>query len=196
MHTGTGRVVELILADECRYARLSCPEKLIPAPGQYLLASDSSDSPLPVPIFHTDSAPQGFIATAPDKWRPGENLSLRGPLGRGFDLPPFTRKVALVAFDDSPARLRGLIQPALRQDASVVLVCNCNLDHLPDAVEVQPLSALEDILKWADYLAVDVDRENLGQLMEKLGKQNQWSAVSEAQVLIPDPHADALRGSC
>ena len=80
----------------------SCPPNLIPSPGQYLLAGDGSDSPLPVPLFHTDSAPQGFLAAAPvpDWWHPGLELSLRGPLGRGFTLPVSARKVGLIAFDE------------------------------------------------------------------------------------------------
>ncbi len=184
MHTGTGRLVELILVDGCRYAHIACAENLIPAPGQYLLASDDSNSPLPVPIFYTDSAPKGFISTASNEWNPGETLYLRGPLGRGFSLPVSARKVGLLAFDDSPARLRGLIQPALRQEASIVLVCDWNVERLPDEVEVQPLSAVEEILDWGDYIAVDVDRQNLHPLMERLEKGNQLSAVRDAQVLI------------
>lgn len=184
MHTGNGRVVEVVLADGCRYARLSCPEKLIPGPGQYLLASDGSDAPLPVPIFYTDSAPRGFMTLVPDSWRPGTVLQLGGPLGRGFALPLSARKIGLAAFDAPPARLRGLIQPALSQDASVVLLCDGNVDDVPDEVEVQPLSALEDILPWADYLAMDVDRENLQQMMERLEKQNLLRVMPETQVLI------------
>src|SRR6266545_8101247 len=187
MHTGTGRLVELILVDGCRYAHIACAENLIPAPGQYLLASDDSNSPLPVPIFYTDSAPKGFISTASNEWNPGETLYLRGPLGRGFSLPLSARKVGLVAFDDSPARLRGLIRPALKQNASIVLVCDWNVDNLSNEVEVQPLSALEEILKWADYTAMDVKRENLRQLMERLEQQNQLAAVKDAQVLIRTP---------
>jgi dihydroorotate dehydrogenase electron transfer subunit len=101
---------------------------------------------------------------------------------------PFSaRKIGLVAFDAAPARLRGLIQPALRQAASVVLVCDGSVDDLPDEVEVQPLSALEDILHWADYLAMDVDRENLPQMMERLEKQNLLSVMPETQVLLRTP---------
>jgi NAD(P)H-flavin reductase len=184
MHMGKGRVIEVILAEGCRYARISCPENLVPAPGQYLLASDGSSSPLPVPIFYTDSAPRGFIAPAPDLWNPGQAIHLRGPLGRGFTLPVSARNVGLVAFDDTPARLRGLVQPALKQDASVVLLCDSSVDDLSAEVEVQPLAALDEILQWADYLAVDVDRENLSQLKERLGGRNQLSAVRDAQVLI------------
>ena len=89
MHIGTGQVLELILEDECRYVRVSCPANQIPTPGQYLLAGDGSGSPLPVPLFYTNSAPQGFIAAAPvtTAWNPGLVLYLRGPLGRGFGLP-------------------------------------------------------------------------------------------------------------
>ena len=200
MNTGIGKVLELILEDGCRYVRLSCSSSLIPSPGQYLLAGDGSDAPLPVPLFHTDSAPDGFVhrtastlvaaAPVPDSWSPGLTLTLRGLLGRGFALPLSARKVGLVAFDDkrsSPARLRGLIQPALRQEAAVVLVCRSTPDSLPDDVEVQPLSALQEIVEWADYLAFDVRREKLHQLRERLGKLNQLAAGKAAQALIHTP---------
>lgn len=182
-------MLELILEDGCRYVRVSCPSNLIPSPGQYLLAGDGSDAPLPVSLFHTDSAPQGFIAAGPlpGSWHPGLELHLRGPLGRGFTLPASARKVGLVAFDDSPARLKGLIRPALKQEAAVVLLCNSAPEDLPDDVEVQPLSALSEIVEWADYLACDVSRENLNQLREHLGKLNQLPAGKESQVLIRTP---------
>jgi len=186
MSTGKGQIVELILEDGCHYVRVACPPNLIPNPGQYLLASDGSDSPLPVPLFYTDSAPQGFVAAASmtAAWNPGIELHLRGPLGRGFGLPPAARRIGLVAFDGSPARLTGLIRPALKQDAAVVLVGSFTPDNLPDDVEVQPLSTLNDILDWADYAAFDIARENLHQLREQLGKRNSLAVGLGAQVLI------------
>jgi len=186
MHTGKGQVLELILADGWRYVRVSCPQNLIPAPGQYLLASDGSDSPVPLPLFYTDSAPQGFMAAAPATaaWTPGMMLHLRGPLGRAFSLPLAARRVGLVAFDDSPARLRGLIEPALKQGAAVVLVSGSAPANLPNDVEVQPLSVLKDILEWADYAAFDIARENLQLLRERLGKWNRLAGGMGAQVLI------------
>ncbi|HEX9388227.1 MAG TPA: hypothetical protein VF918_18015 [Anaerolineales bacterium] len=189
MHTGKGQVLELILEDGYRHVRVSCPSSLIPSPGQYLLAGNGSYSPLPVPLFHTDSAPQGFIAASPipEAWNPGMELYLRGPLGNGFRLPLSARKVALIAFDVSPARLRGLISLALRQSAAIVLVCDSSVDRLPDEVEVQPMSALPDIVDWADYLAFDVARENLNLLKERLGKLNHIPDGKDAQILVFTP---------
>lgn len=189
MQTGQGQLVELILQDGLRSARLSCPGNLIPSPGQYLLAGDDSASLLPVPLYYTDSAPSGFIAAPPlpDLWNPGQKIYLRGPLGRGFTLPILSRRVALVAYDDTPARLLGLIRPALKQKAAVVLICDSVADGLPDDVEVQPSSALLEVCEWADYIAVDMARENLPGLRQRLGKLNQVSALKEAQILIRTP---------
>ena len=189
MHTGKGQVLELILEDGYRHMSISCPSNLIPSVGQYLLASDGSDSPLPVPLFYTDSAPQGFIAAAPapNAWNPGLELHLRGPIGRGFTLPTSARKVGLIAFDESPARLKGLIQHALKQDAAVVLVCNSSADNLPDDVEIQPLASLTEVVEWADYVALDVARENLNQVWERLGKLDQEAAWKEVQILVRTP---------
>jgi NAD(P)H-flavin reductase len=201
MHTGKGQVAELILEDGLRLVRLTCPANLIPFPGQYLLAGDGSDAPLPVPLFYTDSSPQGFIATGQPSnlWNPGLELSLRGPLGRGFTVPSSCRKIGLIAFEASPARLNGLIQPALQREAAVVLVCASAPDHLPDAVEVQPMSALEEVVEWADYVAADISRENLSQMRERLKKIDQlmvgttrveWRQRrhrNEAQILIHTP---------
>ena len=196
MHTGKGRVVELVLEDGGHLARITCPPGLIPSPGQYLLvgeADHASDTPLPVPVFYTDSAAEGFIAAPPVNisWRPGQELQLRGPLGRGFELPVSARKVALVAFDSPPMYLRGLINPALSQDAAVVLVCDFVTERLPDEVEVQPLAALADVLSWADYMALNAERDNLYKLGERLGWSNQAhpeqsrrTALREAQVLV------------
>ncbi|HLA87615.1 MAG TPA: hypothetical protein VJL10_06320 [Anaerolineales bacterium] len=196
MKIGEGQLYEIYLDSG---ARITCPPELIPAPGQYLLAhAPASDSPLAVPVFFSDSAPNGF-RSAPlldSSWNPGTRLNLRGPLGHGFSIPAFARKVALIAFDDSPARLRGLISIALKQEAEIVLVCNLEAAELPEAVEVQPLQALMDIYQWADYAAMDVRRENLHQLMEMLGKQEHVRARSEAQILVRAPMPCGALAEC
>lgn len=189
MHAATGQVNELLLQDGRLYARLSCPAGLIPGPGQYLLASQGPVASLAVPLFFTDSAPAGFIAELPASaaWSPGMELSLRGPLGHGFALPAAARRVGLVAFDGSAARLRGLIRPALRQEADVVLICEAAGEDLPDQVEIQPLAALNDVLHWADYAALDVARENLSALQARLGRNSRLPAVTQVLVRTPLP---------
>jgi len=190
MHTGKGRVLELILENELRHARISCPADLIPSPGQYLLAGTASSlDPLPVSLFSTESTLQSFTACAPipETWTPGTEITLHGPLGHRFTLPVPARKVALVPFEASSSRLKSLILPALKQGAGVVLVSESNEDHLPDEVEVQPFSALDEILAWADFIAFDILRENLSGLRERLEDTSQVLVKKEAQVLVYTP---------
>jgi hypothetical protein len=181
MKNGKGQVSEIYLDSR---VRILCPPELIPAPGQYVLAHavDSVD-PLAVPVFFSQSAPNGFIAAPTLSWMPGTRLNLRGPLGHGFSIPLVARKVALVAFDDSPERLRGLIPIAFKQEAEVVLVSDRVMGDLPEAVEMQPLQALIEIYQWSDYVAFDVARENLPQLVKLLGAKG----PAHAQVLTRAP---------
>ncbi|MBL8101669.1 MAG: hypothetical protein JNM02_03995 [Anaerolineales bacterium] len=167
--------------------RIECPHELIPAPGQYLLAhANASDAPLADPVFFSHSAPNGFVTAppTPNSWMPGTILNLRGPLGHGFAIPVAARKIALIAFDDYPARLHGLIPLALNQNAEVVLLCDSQVNDLPEVVEVQPVKAMQDILLWADYAAVDVSRGKVNQLREKIMEQGHVRMRPEAQVLI------------
>ena len=202
MKNGEGQVHEVLLDSR---AWITCATELIPVPGQYLLAhSDGSELPLPIPLFFSDSAQNGFISAfdPPFSWRPGTSLCLRGPIGHGFAIPPSARKVALIAFDDSPARLHGLIPIALKQNAEVVMVCNSIVKDLPEVVEIQPLQAMPEIIRWADYAAVDIDRGNMDRLMEKLGKQERPAGMkrlavwSEAQVLVRAPMPCGALAEC
>lgn len=187
MKTGIARLSEIYLDGS---ARLDCPPNLIPAPGQYLLAhAEGSDSPLPDPVFFYDSAPMGFRAAPPlpSYWAPGTTLNIRGPLGKGFTLPASARKIALIAFDNSPARLRGLIEPALKQGGEILLICDSNQHNFPEVIEIQPVKALEDACKWADYVAIDAVRESLSELKKRFGALNQIAAANDAQVLVRAP---------
>jgi len=190
MKQGTGELVELYLEDGLTGGLLLCPQNLIPASGQYLLAHNPvSDAPLPAPIFNSGSVPGGFRIAPPilQTWQPGTTLSLRGPLGRGFTLPASARQVALVPLGETYARLKPLLIAALEQGASVALVSSLDLTDLPPEVEVHPISALAEVAHWADYVAVDVPRESLSGLRQTLGLGEQTRVQYEAEILVTVP---------
>lgn len=190
MHQDIGELVEIYLENGLTGGRMLCSPNLIPAPGQYLLAHDpASPAPLPVPVFSAGSAPGGFLVAPPlpFTWRPGISLSLRGPLGHGFSLPDLARRVVLVALGETVARLNPLLEVALGQGASVVLVSDLGLTDLPPEVEIQPVAALAGVAKWADSMAFDLPRESLPGLREKLGLAAQPGVKCEAQVLVTTP---------
>ncbi len=189
MHEGQGEIVEVYL-DPLKAAQIDCDSNLIPAPGQYLLAYvDGSDSPLAETVFISGNSPGGFFAAPPlpDSWHPGSVIHLRGPFGCGFTLPALARRVALVAFRNSPARLLSLLEAALKQNASTAMVCDDPPDSLPFTVEVQPLAALSEIWHLADYIAIDVNRGSLTELQTILKIQTKGNLPIQTQVLVRAP---------
>jgi len=201
-----GIIKELVLLDGKPTARIQCDPALIPAPGQYLLAyADGSDSPpalrssvLADSVFSSKILIDGFLAAPPMpiSWMIGALLHLRGPLGHGFILPSNAHRVALIAFNESPIRLLALLDTALKQEASVVLVCQTPPDDLPLQIEVQPTSALMDVCDWADYIAVDAVRESLPELRKMLGRGNLFIVKNEAQILIRTPMPCGALAEC
>ena len=196
MQIGEG-VVQEVFFDRNSAARILCPKGLIPAPGQYLLAEPKSDpaSLLPVPVFPAASADGGFLAASPfpATWHPGTSLTLRGPLGNGFSLPSAARSVALAAFGETTQRLAALVEPALSQGAAVTLLCPQTPAGLPNAVEVMPLESLHEVLRWADYCALDMPREKIEVLSVLF---NSKVRSSQAQILLTSPMPCGGRGDC
>jgi NAD(P)H-flavin reductase len=201
-----GIIKGLVLLDGKPCARIQCDPSLIPTPGQYLLAyADGSDSPLAASVFSAKSfadtqktGASGFLAAPPipTSWNLGMRLHLRGPLGHGFILPNNARRVALIAFYESPIRLLALLDSVLKQEASIVLVCQTPPDDLPLQIEIQPLSALLDICDWADYIAMDAARESMPELKKTLGRGNPFIAKNEAQILIHTPMPCGVLAEC
>jgi hypothetical protein len=184
MRTAKAFVNEIYL-DRRRAARFACHPTLIPAPGQYVLAQAQSepDAPLAVPVFSAGPCPGGFYAAPPlpADWQPGTRLSIRGPLGKGFQLPASSRFIALAAFTQNPARLLALTQQALAQNAAIILLTNDPPDGLSAAIEISPLSALPETLHWADYLALDLPRDALPAAL-KLIVTVSYSGIGQALI--------------
>lgn len=184
MKTGQAKINQIFLDDS---AEIDCPPDLIPSPGQYLLAhKPASDSPLAVPLFLASTSPNGFRCAPPIPvdWKPSDIINIRGVLGHGFSIPVSAKKIALIAYEESFARLQGLIPLALKQNAEIVVLSDNKEIDLPEIIEIQPMQSLNEILTWADYVAIDIARQNLNQLKEKLGKQEQNKIRYEAQILI------------
>ena len=170
-----------------RAAFLDCDPALIPAPGRYLQAhEEGSESPLSTQLFAARIDAHGFLAAPPipNAWGPGTVVNVRGPLGNGFGLPPTARRVALIAFNSAAARLLPIAESALKQAAAVSLLTGESSSGLPLELEVHPLKALNEILRWCDYAAIDVEAASLGAFRQALGGSAARAPHGTAQVLV------------
>ena len=198
MQNGEGRLVEVYYDSGRAGGLIHCPEALLPAPGQYVMAAPVSPtaiySVLPLALYSAGRAEGGFLVAQflPEGWTPGTHLALRGPLGHGFNLPAEARRVALIAWDGQPAHLLGLFPQILSQGAEVTLACNSSPLDLPEEIEIQPLAAIEEICGWTDFLAIEAERDSLTDIRQVLGK----GRGIEAQVLVRIPMPCGALAEC
>ena len=199
------RVTEIQLDVAGLAAWIECPPAAIPRPGQYVLAHNPEDwsAFLATPLFPAALSVGGFLAAppAPRLWTPGTGLTLRGPLGRGFTLPVSCRRIGLVALGDTASRLAPLIPIALGQEAALALFSDAPLPAwLPSAVEAYPLSALPELLAWADFIAIDLPLAALPDLRPRLGlgssAEHHPALHCPAQALVLAPMPCGGLGEC
>jgi hypothetical protein len=208
IETGIIKVIHMD-GDGNQAARIDCPQTIIPNPGKYLLAHNPSepDSVLGESLFPVgnpgtlDDVESPTLGQIPPSWNPGTRLNLRGPLGHGFSIPVEARRLALVAFGDTSARLLPLIRPAIESGADIAIFTPAppQPGSLPPAVEIHPLNALPDSLSWAAYLALDIPLGSLPHLRETLdlGPHDRIPCPAQALIWTPMPcGAAADCGAC
>lgn len=195
-------------------AWLACPAGGLPRPGQYLHAWSPADpyAPLPAAVFPGGltwtAAPEEAAAQAsaevylrsappvPESWEIGTLLRLRGPLGRGFDLPAGVRSLALVSLLARPDRLLPLVQPVLEAGGGVALFSDGELPQLPLAVEAYPLEAIAELRSWPDYFVFDIPHERLAGLRDLLELAAHERLPAPAQALVDMPLPCGGLGGC
>src|SRR5512139_2045543 len=126
--------------------------------GQYVhvRTTEAGGLPLrrPYPVATADAASgnltllvPGTAAPAARAWaraqRPGDIADLAGPLGRPFEVDPRSRHLLLVAEGPSIAALRLLVDEAIREARSVVVLYGA-----PTAAAVFPSSLLPDEVEY------------------------------------------------
>ncbi len=165
--------------------QVRCAPGQIPAPGQYLLAwaEQDTDAPLAVPLFSAGVCAGGFTLAnpLPAHWQPGTQLNVRGPLGKGFNIPPSARFIVLVGYNKNLMRLLALTEPALAQNAAVALLTDHPPEGIPAALEISPLATFAEATRWADYLAIDAPRELLPGILQTI---REAAYHREGQILI------------
>jgi dihydroorotate dehydrogenase electron transfer subunit len=198
MRTYSGQVEAMQLAPTGQTAaRLACPGKAVPAPGQYLLAQEP-EAILATALFPAAITPDGFVCAppVPPEWSPGMQLRLRGPAGHGFELPASSTHIALAVLGDSPARLLALAAAGLAQERAVALFSDGRLPDLPASLEAFPLSALPEAIDWADYLAIDLPVEKLPDWRRQLRLPEETPLPWAGQALISLPMPCGGRAEC
>lgn len=195
MRITEGRVTEIRLEQPAHTsAKIAFPDpisaRIIPQPGQYLMAWKPADIdvPLATPVFPGEIFNQAFWTASPipRNWIPGDNLRLRGPIGHGFAFPRQVNvhRLALGALGETFSRLVPLAIQSIEAHLAVTLFTSSPFSSLPTDLEVYPLTDLPDALNWADFLALDLNLDQLSGLRNTLKLRPDMRLPCPGQALI------------
>ena len=204
MKLGTGKILEIQqFGEHRRQAVIQLEDMPMPAPGQYLQVhrSQDRDQPVGLTVFPGGlELPSQFYnrivssPPIPNAWQPGDTIQVRGPLGKGFQIPPGAKRLALCAFAGVSDHLLPLAGLMLAEDGEVALFTDGDFSRLPARIEVNPLADLADACKWADLLACAAPVEQFSQAQERL---EQLSPIRcETQVLAYGQYPCAAMAEC
>ncbi len=205
MRTGEGRIIEILLDAQGKAAAwIACSGRMVPAPGQYLMAWAEGDfqAPLATPVFPAEIYPDKFLCAPPlpGNWEPGMPLRLHGPIGQGFSvydratLSP--QRLVLAGLGKSPARLLPVALQAAREKRLVTIFTDGPLSDLTPEIEFYPLGDLPEALAWAEFIALDVPIPELGGLRKALGLADSAELTRPGQALVYSPMPCAGMGAC
>ncbi len=182
---------EIFLTPIGRGARLSCASALRPIAGQYLLAhAEGTHQVLPAALFvrAADGMDLVIAPPVPEDWLPGTEIYLRGPLGNGFHPPIAVRHMVLADLSGHQGqRLLKLVSDAADTSMETVLLSDSAPADLPLEIEFLPLKAFNEVLAWADYLAVEMGLQQMNLLRELSGVQTNRDFHSAFEVLVDTP---------
>lgn len=203
MNVATARVTEVTALQERLFVLwFDCPEVTrLAHPGQFLMVhcGEGEDPFLARPFHYSRSrriASRSVeyallieVAGRGSNWlvrrRPGDTLTVFGPLGAGLTLQRDTRNLLIVAHGVRLAALLLLAEQAIARDVSVTLVqgvapdCapypaallppELELDVVPAGQDGRAIAAmLPEYLRWADQIVVAADEPLLRQLAADL----------------------------
>ena len=184
MRVWQGVVREVCLGPFGRGAWIYAPPGAIPAPGQYVMgwAPEDTHSPTAEALFPAGYKDGAFLVAAPvpQTWEPGTKIILRGPIGKGYQLPGWVTHLVVAALGQTVERLLPILSEAIEHGCSVVVCTDCTLPNLPAEVEYYPECGLVEILPWANFLMMDLPRSQLSLFRSMFAKMS----LPDGQVLL------------
>jgi len=155
-------------------------------PGQFLIVYNPEKDDQLIPIYFTLQLDDIYF-TKPKitNWEVGDQLIVKGPIGTGFSNHYNFQNLLCISLDQSHGSLNPLIDHCVRIGKNVAyMVDEINLT-LPNSVEIVFPDMLDEHLLWADYVVIEIERDNMEKNRETLKKILNSDIQTEILIYCP-----------
>jgi NAD(P)H-flavin reductase len=166
-------------------------------PGQFLMVRGGEDI-LPVPVYPGGLSKGVFtsMSSAGSHWGVGDQVSINGPYGKGFEIPQASRRLVIVSGTSTPLRLIPCAVDVIYAGGEVAMYAKFIPDHIPTEVELLSKDHLGDAVAWADCIIGDARYKSLSKWFEPFSGVNISLPGRGIQILVDTPLVCAGATEC
>jgi NAD(P)H-flavin reductase len=166
-------------------------------PGQYIMAHGDSDI-LPIPLYPCGLKESQYtsLVTTSQNWRPGDLLTIRFPLGKGFSLPGTVKRLLMVSGTNNPLRLIPVASRVIEEGGEAAFFTYHLPDRLPVEIEVLTRDQVAEAITWADGIIGDIPLSRLLIWKNLIAGEGSIPQKKTIQVLVDTPMACGGTADC
>jgi NAD(P)H-flavin reductase len=166
-------------------------------PGQFLLARGDSDT-LSVPLYSCGLKESQYtsLVTTGQNWHPGDLLTIRFPLGKGFSLPGTVKRLLMVSGTNNPLRLLPVAARVINGGGETAFFTHHLPDRLPVEIEVLTRDQVAEAIAWADGIIGDIPLSRLLVWKNLIAGEGSIPQKKTIQVLVDTPIACGGAAEC
>lgn len=131
-------------------------------PGQFFIAYVAGKDYHVWPVYFVSfQEDHFFLRPEESRWELGDSISLKGPIGNGFSDLSMYQNILLINLGTNHGVLSALMEVGLKSNKNVAIFTKNHEIQFPPTVEIILPGLLEESINWADFIVVDIDRDNL-----------------------------------
>ena len=155
-------------------------------PGQFFLAFHPEKDDHLSSIYYVMNKDEYYFSV-PEyaSWELGDQLITRGPIGAGLKIPAMYSNLLCISTCENVGGLYPVIENSVRTGKNVACMVSSNNIPLPNSVEVVFPEMLEDTLGWADYVLIEMNRDELKYQQELLQRITNSGLPAEILLYCP-----------
>ena len=155
-------------------------------PGQILLGYvDGKDNHIWPVYFVSSQEDHFFLRPEESRWELGDLVTLKGPIGSGFSDLSLYQNILLINFGMDTGVLSAVSEVGLKANKNIAISTTNHDIQFPPSVEIILPGSIEESIEWADFIAVDIDRDNLPIKIELFSKIELVNTPCELLIYCP-----------
>lgn len=154
--------------------------------GQFFLVSNpTKDSKImPVYVFSLDQEVD-FSFPSDARWDIGDFLHFHGPIGSGFNDLSMYSNIFLLSLNSDLLSLNALFNTGIKENKNIVYYSENKDIPIPPTVEIITKDRIAETIEWANYIAIEMKREDLPKNYEVLKNIKEHALTCELLIYCP-----------